>query len=83
MTDLYFLIFDLDVTTSITYDSSASITDSGTVDEYLALNDTALVPSEVIAMYPPADVTIPLLVAFDTMDDGASHTPPFALKTGL
>lgn len=34
------------------------------------LNDTALVPSEVVAMYPPADVTIPLLVFFDTMDDG-------------
>lgn len=36
------------------------------------LNDTALVPSEVVAMYPPADVTIPLLVFFDTMDDGGS-----------
>lgn len=34
------------------------------------LNDIELVPSAVIAQYPPADVTIPLLVTFDTMDDG-------------
>lgn len=59
-----------DVTSSITYDSSVSTTDDGFVDEYTMLNDTALVPNEVVAMYPPADVTIPLLALFDTMDDG-------------
>lgn len=62
---------ETDVTSSITYDSSASTTDDGFVDEYTMLNDTALVPSEVVAMYPPADVTIPLLALFDTMDDGS------------
>lgn len=64
------------MTSTITYDSSASTTDNGYVDEYAMLNDTALVPSEVIAMYPPADVTIPLVVFFDTMDDGASAPSP-------
>lgn len=45
------------------------------------LNDTALVPSEVVAMYPPADVTIPLLVFFDTMDDGGFSSGPLAVVT--
>lgn len=71
-----------DVTSSITYSSSATTTDSGFVDSYAMLNDTALVPSEVVPMYPPADVTIPLLVFFDTMDDGAFLFPLFPRAMG-
>lgn len=70
-----------DVTSSITYDSSVSTTDDGFVDEYTMLNDTALVPSEAVAMYPPADVTIPLLALFDTMDDGELLPSPSFILT--
>ncbi|KAJ4490893.1 Fet3 protein [Lentinula aciculospora] len=60
------------ITSSITYSSSASITDSGTVDAYFAVNDTQLVPVEQVAA-PDATKTITLVAAFDTMDDGTNH----------
>ncbi|KAK0215678.1 Fet3 protein [Armillaria fumosa] len=60
------------ITSSITYSSSASITDLGFIDAYADLNDTALVPVDVIAA-PTANKTIDLEVLFDTMDDGTNH----------
>lgn len=61
-----------DITSSITYSSSASITDSGPVDAYFAVDDTQLVPIQQIAA-PDATKTIQLVAAFDTMDDGTNH----------
>nr|ANC28028.1 laccase [Polyporus umbellatus] len=60
------------VTSSITYSSSTSLTDLGFIDTYADVNDTALVPVEVIAA-PTANKTIDLEVMFDTMDDGTNH----------
>lgn len=60
------------VTLSITYNSSASLTDLGFVDTYHDVNDTALVPVVVEPMLP-ADQTIELEVSFDTMDDGTNR----------
>jgi iron transport multicopper oxidase len=61
-----------DITSSITYNSSAPLASPGTVDEYHDVNDTFLVPLEVIAQ-PPVTKTIELEVTFDTMDDGTNH----------
>ncbi|PBK70630.1 Fet3 protein [Armillaria solidipes] len=60
------------VTSSITYSPSVSLTDLGFLDAYADLNDTALVPVEVIAA-PTANKTIDLEVIFDTMDDGTNR----------
>ncbi|KAH9000834.1 Fet3 protein [Lactarius hatsudake] len=60
------------VTSSITYSSSASLTDSGFVDTYHDVNDTALVPVVVEPMLP-ADRTIELEITFDTMSDGTNR----------
>ncbi|KAF8156788.1 ferroxidase [Crassisporium funariophilum] len=60
------------VTSSITYSPSASLTDLGFVDAYHDVNDTALVPIIQIAQ-PRATKTIELEVTFDTMDDGTNH----------
>lgn len=61
-----------DVTSSITYSASASLTDSGFIDAYADVNDTALVP--IVAEAAPASTkTIELEVIFDTMDDGTNH----------
>ncbi|KAG7446974.1 ferroxidase [Guyanagaster necrorhizus] len=60
------------LTSSITYSSSSSITDLGAIDEYIDLNDTVLVPVEVVAA-PTSNVTIDLEVTFDTMDDGTNR----------
>ncbi|KAL9709960.1 ferroxidase fet3 [Leucoagaricus gongylophorus] len=60
------------VTSSITYSSSADVTDSGTVDEYQLVEDTSLVPIEQIAAPRPTK-TIELVVIFDTMDDGTNR----------
>jgi iron transport multicopper oxidase len=48
------------ITSSIMYSSSASLTNSGFIDEYSDVNDTALVPVDVIPMFPPATKTIEL-----------------------
>ncbi|KAH9057917.1 Fet3 protein [Lactarius deliciosus] len=60
------------VTSSVTYSSSASLTDSGFVDTYHDVNDTALVPVVVEPMLP-ADQTIELEITFDTMSDGTNR----------
>jgi iron transport multicopper oxidase len=60
------------LTSFITYNSSAPLESAGTVDAYHDVNDTSLVPLEVIPM-PPASKTIELEVSFDTMDDGTNH----------
>lgn len=55
------------------YNSSATTTDYGFIDEFVDLNDTALVPIDIVPMYPPADLTIPLVVLLETMDDGTNR----------
>jgi iron transport multicopper oxidase len=62
----------LDITASITYNSSASITNLGFVDTYHPVNDSALVPVAVEPMLP-ADRTVELEVSFDTMTDGTNR----------
>ena len=61
-----------DVTSTITYNASAPLTNNGFVDEYHDVNDTALVPVIVMAQ-PAATKTIELEVSFDTMDDGTNR----------
>jgi len=61
-----------DITSSITYNSSTSLTDLGFVDTYHDVNDTALVPVVIEPMLP-VDRTIELEVTFDTMDDGTNR----------
>ncbi|KAK7434374.1 ferroxidase fet3 [Stygiomarasmius scandens] len=60
------------VTSSISYSSSASLTDNGFVDEYALVEDTLLAPTEKINP-PAATRTIEIEVSFDTMDDGTNH----------
>jgi iron transport multicopper oxidase len=60
------------LTSSITYNSSAPLTNLGSVDTYHDVNDTALVPVVVEPMLP-VDRTIELEVSFDTMDDGTNR----------
>jgi iron transport multicopper oxidase len=62
-----------DVTSSITYNSSAPLTNLGTITEYYDLNDTALVPIPAIPQPPPASQTIELEVMFSTMSDGTNR----------
>ena len=62
----------LDLTSSITYNSSAPLTNSGSVETYHDVNDTVLVPVVVEPMLP-VDRTIELEVSFDTMDDGTNR----------
>lgn len=60
------------VTTSITYNVSAPLTDLGFVNEYHDVNETGLVPVIQIAQ-PRVTKTIELEFMFDTMDDGTNH----------
>ena len=60
------------VTSSVTYDSSASVTDLGFIDLYHDVDDMALVPLDVEPMLPSTR-TITLEVLFDTMDDGTNR----------
>ncbi|KAH9478002.1 Iron multicopper oxidase fer1 [Psilocybe cubensis] len=60
------------ITSSITYDSSAPLTDLGFVNEYHDVDDLSLVPIIEIAQ-PVATKTIELEVTFDTMNDGTNH----------
>lgn len=62
----------IDVTTSVTYNSSASLTDLGFTDQYHDVNDMALVPV-VVERQPPVTKTIDLEVLFDTVDDGTNR----------
>ncbi|CAL1708876.1 unnamed protein product [Somion occarium] len=60
------------VTSSITYNSSAPLTDLGFVDEYFDVPDLDLVPLVVEPMVP-ATKTVELEVLFDTLDDGTNR----------
>ncbi|EPQ53867.1 ferroxidase [Gloeophyllum trabeum ATCC 11539] len=72
------------VTSSISYTtppaSLAEITQLDPVDEYVDVNDTALVPVQAVPQLPPAAKTIELEVSFDTMQDGTNHAM-FNLQT--
>lgn len=61
-----------DITSSVTYSPSASLTDLGFIDAYHDIDDVALVP---VIQEPqlPATRTIELEVSFDTMDDGTNR----------
>ncbi|KAJ7636972.1 Fet3 protein [Roridomyces roridus] len=63
---------ELNVTSSITYDASNSITDSGFIDEYSDVPDISLTPL-VVEPAVPSTKTITLYFEFDTMDDGTNH----------
>lgn len=62
----------LDITASITYNSSGLLTKPSVVDAYHDMNDTSLVPVVVEPMLP-VDRTIELEVAFETMTDGTNR----------
>lgn len=70
--DSRYQYFILDITASITYNSSASLTNLGVVDNYHPVNDSALVPVAVEPMLS-VDRTIELEVSFDTMSDGTNR----------
>ncbi|KAF8816070.1 ferroxidase [Phlegmacium glaucopus] len=60
------------ITSSITYDTTAKLSDPGSVDEYHDVNDTSLVP--VIAIpQPVATKSVQLDFGFDTMTDGTNR----------
>ena len=61
-----------DITSSVTYDASKSITDLGAIDLYHDTNDTALVPLDVEPILPSGR-QISLEVLFDTLDDGTNR----------
>ncbi|TFK49373.1 Fet3 protein [Heliocybe sulcata] len=65
------------VTSSISYttppSSLSQITQLDPADEYIDVDDTALVPVQAVPQLPPADRTIELEVSFDTMQDGTNH----------
>ncbi|PIL27757.1 transporter [Ganoderma sinense ZZ0214-1] len=60
------------LTSSVTYSSSASLQSPGTIDAYHDVDDLSLVPVKAVPL-PAADRTIELEVTFDTMDDGTNH----------
>ncbi|PPQ74774.1 hypothetical protein CVT24_003198 [Panaeolus cyanescens] len=60
------------VTSSITYSDSATLTDLGFIDAYHDTDDVSLVSIPAVPQ-PPVTLTIPLLVAFDTLDDGTNR----------
>jgi len=60
------------ITSSITYNTSAPLTNNGTVDVYHDVNDTALVPIIVVPQ-PVASKSFLLNFAFDTTTDGTNH----------
>lgn len=61
-----------DITASITYNSSGTLTNPSLVSDYHDVNDTSLVPVVVEPMLP-VDQTIELEVSFDTMTDGTNR----------
>ena len=62
----------IDITSSVTYNTSAPLTNNGTVDEYHDVNDTALVPIVVVAQ-PVASQSLVLNFNFETMTDGTNR----------
>jgi iron transport multicopper oxidase len=71
-----FLPFIQDITSSVTYNSSAPLTTTGTGHRhhvhYHDVNDSALVPLDIIPQ-PNATKTIELDVTFELMDDGTNR----------
>ncbi|KAF7297982.1 hypothetical protein HMN09_01019100 [Mycena chlorophos] len=61
------------VTASITYSDSASLTDLGTIQAYSDVDDIAMAPVVSIPAPPEADATVSLEVSFDTMSDGTNR----------
>ncbi|KAG6829746.1 hypothetical protein H0H92_003622 [Tricholoma furcatifolium] len=59
-------------TSTITYSSSASLTNLGFVDEYHDVNDTSIVPVVQVPSVPSTR-TIELEFEFDTMNDGTNR----------
>lgn len=62
----------LDITSSITYNSTAPLSEPSFTDDYSDMNDTSLVPVVVEPMLP-VDRTIELEVSFNTMSDGTNR----------
>lgn len=60
------------MTSSITYDASAQLTEPSTLDAYHDVPDIELVPLDVEPMLPSTQ-TITLEVTFDTLDDGTNR----------
>ena len=62
----------IDITSSITYNSSAPLTNNGTVEEYHYVKDIALVPTIAIPQ-PVATKSYLLNFNFDLTTDGTNH----------
>lgn len=62
----------LDITSSVTYNTSAPLAPAQTVDAYYDVDDISLVPVAIIPE-PPVGRTIELLATFATMDDGTNR----------
>jgi iron transport multicopper oxidase len=66
------IFLTLDATSSITYNTSASLNNLGAISAYHEMNDTSFVSIPAMAQ-PRVTKTIDLEVIFDTMDDGTNH----------
>ncbi|KAG2137407.1 Fet3 ferroxidase [Suillus bovinus] len=60
------------ITSTITYSASSSVTNLTTVSSYNLVNDTSLVPVVVIPAPNPTS-TLDLVFNFETMNDGTNH----------
>ncbi|KAG2148442.1 Fet3 protein [Suillus cothurnatus] len=60
------------ITSSITYSTSANLTTLSPVSSYTTTNDSALVPVDVSPAITPT-TTLQLAFNFETMDDGTNH----------
>ena len=64
--------YDKDLTSSVTYNTSAPLASPGEVDAYYDVNDTALVPIIIIPQ-PAATQSYQLDFSFATMTDGTNR----------
>ena len=62
----------IDITSSVTYNTSAPLINNGTVDDYHYVNDTALVPIIVVPQ-PVASKSYLVNFNFDLTTDGTNH----------
>jgi iron transport multicopper oxidase len=62
----------IDITSSVTYNASAPLTNNGTVNEYHYVNDIELVPIVVVPQ-PKASRSILLNFDFETSTDGTNR----------
>jgi len=60
------------LTVPVVYSESAPLVNASDWDEYPTFWDTDLVPIEVVEM-APADLSIPMVITFDTFDDGTNR----------